>query len=149
MTDYSLAACQASGVDPDIFFPLFKRGTQQGKPEHYRAMVICSGCPIREECLEDNLTAQVGIFGGTVPATRKRMALERGIPWPRKDYDEIAVERAVAGDKAPFRLTKAEKYEVVRRMIEEGRSAQDILANTGMSTTTYRAIMDEISRSAA
>lgn len=58
---------------------------------------------------------------------------------PRDDVDEIAVERAIAGD-VPEHLTTAEREEVVRRL--NARKVPDlrIAAHLGMSSAGVRSI---------
>jgi DNA-binding NarL/FixJ family response regulator len=52
----------------------------------------------------------------------------------RNDIDEIAVERALAGDHVTYDdLTAAEQQEVVRRLTARGKSIRDIA--TQLSTT--------------
>lgn len=64
------AACR--GVDPDR---LFVQGAAQN-----RAKAICSGCPVRTECLADSLDNQIefGVWGGMTE--RERRALLRRRP---------------------------------------------------------------------
>lgn len=58
----------------------------------------------------------------------------------QREVDEIAVDRAVAGDP-PARLTKAERVEVTRRLTQQGASAAAIarvLRVNPRSVTRYR-----------
>lgn len=66
--DYSKAACK--GVPSEIMFP--ERGEDQS-----RGKAICRPCPIKEECLEDNLTEEYGIWGETTPRARRAIRRER------------------------------------------------------------------------
>lgn len=53
------------------------------------------------------------------------------------DVDEIAIERALAGDGiALAQLTQAEQLEVVRQLTEQGESIADIAARLATSTAT-------------
>jgi len=53
------------------------------------------------------------------------------------DVDEIAVERAVAGDAIRLdNLTAAEQAEVIRRLTERGKSIRDIAAQLATTTRT-------------
>jgi DNA-directed RNA polymerase specialized sigma24 family protein len=62
------------------------------------------------------------------------------------DLDEIAIERAVAGDRIRLtELTPAEQAEVVRRLTERGKSIRDI---ADQLATTERTI-SRLRRSAA
>lgn len=68
---YADAACQ--NADPDIFMP------SKGKPSA-PAIAVCETCPVRVECLDYALTMEaedavyVGIWGGTTPRERRRLA---------------------------------------------------------------------------
>ena len=66
----SLAACLSA--DPDLFFPISSTGPAERQIA--RAKVICSGCPVRRECLEFAVTHDQthGIWGGTTPQDRQR-----------------------------------------------------------------------------
>lgn len=65
------AACK--GADIFLFFP--ERGDVQ--QSHAEARVICDGCPVRTECLDDALGegSQVGFRGGL--SERERYAVKR------------------------------------------------------------------------
>ncbi|MGH3424680.1 MAG: WhiB family transcriptional regulator [Nocardioidaceae bacterium] len=64
------AACKDAG--PDV---LFVRGAEQN-----RAKQLCSGCPVRSECLAEALDNQIewGVWGGMTE--RERRALLRRRP---------------------------------------------------------------------
>lgn len=66
----SAGACLSA--DPDLFFPISTKGL--GEKQVARAKMICSGCRVRQECLEfaqaHDLTH--GIWGGTTPEDRQR-----------------------------------------------------------------------------
>lgn len=59
------------GKDVSLWFPTRSRGPK-GSAE---AKAVCSGCPVRVECLEYALKEDMsyGIWGGTTPTERKRM----------------------------------------------------------------------------
>ncbi|MCW2702702.1 MAG: hypothetical protein JWQ37_697 [Blastococcus sp.] len=58
-------------------------------------------------------------------------------PSQRDDIDEIAVERAVAGDNISYDdLTAVEQREVVRRLSARGSSIRDIAAQLGTTKRT-------------
>lgn len=71
------------GEDPELFYP-------EGRPESYThqlqvavAKAVCDGCPIREQCLEDNLEVEFGIYGGKTAQERRAIREAAGIPrWP-------------------------------------------------------------------
>ena len=62
--------------DPDFFFP--EAGTTFAVAHTRMAKEICSTCPYLAECLEWALKAdEIGIWGGTTEAERRRM--KRGV----------------------------------------------------------------------
>jgi WhiB family redox-sensing transcriptional regulator len=84
-----VAACR--GMDPD---ELFVQGAAQN-----RAKTVCSGCPVRTECLADALDNRVeyGVWGGMTE--RERRALLRRRPEVRswRQFLESAKERYERG----------------------------------------------------
>lgn len=80
-----VAACR--GMDPD---ELFVQGAAQN-----RAKTVCSGCPVRTECLADALDNRVeyGVWGGMTE--RERRALLRRRPEVRswRQFLEAAKEK--------------------------------------------------------
>jgi DNA-binding NarL/FixJ family response regulator len=69
-------------------------------------------------------------------------------PPPADDVDDIAIERALAGDGIRYNeLTPAEQEQVVHRLTERGRSIRDIaaqLATTKRTVSRRRAPMDAV-----
>ena len=68
------AACRAS--EPD---QLFVRGAEQNK-----AKQVCSGCPVRTECLAEALDNQIewGVWGGMTERERRALLRRRpGASW--------------------------------------------------------------------
>jgi hypothetical protein len=65
------AACAC--VDPEIFFPATSR---QSATE---AKQICSGCPVKAECLEYSLVneEEFGVWGGLTEKERRQILDER------------------------------------------------------------------------
>lgn len=65
------AACSAANVDSSWWFPEGYKG-QQRSPS--RALAICSGCPVRRECLEYALSVpeRHGVWGGMTESERRR-----------------------------------------------------------------------------
>ncbi len=63
-------ACRSA--DPDLFFPV--SGTRRAEKQIARAKAVCSGCPVRLECLEFALSQSHidGIWGGTTLEDRRR-----------------------------------------------------------------------------
>lgn len=70
------AACL--GVDPDLFFPV-----RNDVVNVKAAKAVCAGCPVRDECLEEYLWEEVGVFGGT--SAKERRKLRKGVPRPLSD----------------------------------------------------------------
>ena len=68
--DYTLANCRDENLM--TFFPLTETVNTTR-----RARAICQQCPIREECLEDNLLVKHGVFGGMDAKARRALARER------------------------------------------------------------------------
>lgn len=66
----AFAACRDR--DPDAFFPANEVGERE-------AVRICNGCPVRIECLEFALEANIkfGVWGGLTE--KQRLALRRRI----------------------------------------------------------------------
>ena len=75
MTEYATdwrAAGACLTADPDLFFPVAV-GTA-ATPLVSRALQICGGCQVRQECLDFAMRTRepVGIWGGTTPEERIR-----------------------------------------------------------------------------
>lgn len=66
---YDQAKCR--GLDPRVFFP--ERGESTAE-----ALAVCSECPIRLLCLEQNLGERSGVWGGMTGRQRKRLRVLRG-----------------------------------------------------------------------
>jgi WhiB family transcriptional regulator, redox-sensing transcriptional regulator len=66
---WSLAACQSS--DPDLFFPISGSGPARAQVD--RAKAVCSGCPVRSDCLRYALAAGPlqGVWGGLTEEERR------------------------------------------------------------------------------
>jgi WhiB family redox-sensing transcriptional regulator len=71
------AACR--GEDPGLFVP------DTPNAQTARAVAVCDGCPVREECLEyamkleghRELTHRFGVFGGLTPKERQLLLYRR------------------------------------------------------------------------
>ncbi len=75
------------GVDPDLFFPERGASTREAKE-------VCSGCVVREECLEyalDNVE-KFGIWGGLSERERRRIRRQRR----QRTLERIAENQPVA-----------------------------------------------------
>ena len=68
------AACRASS--PDLFFPVGTVGPALTEIESAKA--VCSGCGVREACLEFALITnqEFGVWGGTSEDERRRLRQE-------------------------------------------------------------------------
>src|SRR3984957_1201678 len=73
-------ACSTSGLCADDWYPV-SAPAEAARREAAGAIAVCSGCPVREECLELALrnwaVGQRGVWGGTVPAERERLRAAR------------------------------------------------------------------------
>ena len=70
-TDWRAAgACLTA--DPDLFFPVAV--STAAAPQVSRALRICDGCQVKQECLEFAMRTRepAGIWGGTTPEERIR-----------------------------------------------------------------------------
>lgn len=54
-----------------------------------------------------------------------------------RDYDHAVVERVLAGDPKPRKLTHREAREVVRRLVARGLTTHDIERDYGLNTARY------------
>src|ERR1700679_1088354 len=73
-------ACSTSGLSADDWFPV-SAPAEAARREAADAIAVCSGCRVREECLELALrnwaVGRHGVWGGTVPAERERLRAAR------------------------------------------------------------------------
>lgn len=74
--DYTLRACSRETMV--LFFPAFAEKTEARQAREPKAIAICAGCPIRQECGDaaERRGEQLGIWGGRVfdppPKTKGR-----------------------------------------------------------------------------
>ena len=72
------ARCADSGLDPDQWYPV---STEPARARHEAAaaIAVCTGCPVRAQCLELSLRhwdiGQHGVWGGLVAADRVPLGL--------------------------------------------------------------------------
>ena len=70
------ARCADSGLDPDQWYPV-STVPAQARREAAAAIAVCTGCPVRAQCLELSLRhwdiGQHGIWGGLVAADRAHL----------------------------------------------------------------------------
>jgi WhiB family redox-sensing transcriptional regulator len=64
------AACR--GLDPEIFYPVSDEEADQAK-------AVCSGCAVRQACLEHALGSRErdGVWGGATEKERRRIIRQR------------------------------------------------------------------------
>jgi len=94
-SDWRMAgACLTA--DPDLFFPVAV-GTAAG-PQVSRALRICDGCQVRQQCLDFALRTgeATGIWGGTTPEERIRVLRARHHRPGRRTWREAPRELAEA-----------------------------------------------------
>lgn len=72
MTWHDLAAC--NGKPTAMFYPETGEGVR-------RAIALCLGCPVRDDCLEHALTFPelFGVWGGMSEKARKKLRRDRGL----------------------------------------------------------------------
>jgi WhiB family transcriptional regulator, redox-sensing transcriptional regulator len=88
------AASACLTADPDLFFPV-AAGTAVAK-QVSRALRICDGCPVRQQCLDFALRTgeKDGIWGGTTPDERIRARRARNRRPARGPWRELPEFRA-------------------------------------------------------
>ena len=93
------ARCADSGLDPDQWFPV-SVDPARARQEAAAAIVVCTGCLVRGECLVLSLRhwdlGQHGVWGGLVAADRAR--LRRGLTEAHSAHGEMAA--AGGGERA-------------------------------------------------
>ncbi|MBV9094461.1 MAG: WhiB family transcriptional regulator [Streptosporangiaceae bacterium] len=97
-----MGACLSA--DPDLFFPISAAGPALRQTEQAKA--ICSGCRVRQECLQFALSHDqlYGIWGGTTPDDRQR--------YRRRQRRRAAAAAAAAATAAPARPAPPRKRAV-------------------------------------
>ena len=77
---FERGACSTSGLSPDDWYPV-SGPAEAAVREAAAAITVCSGCRVRDECLELAMrnwnVGQHGVWGGTVPAERERLRAGR------------------------------------------------------------------------
>ena len=105
-------ACSTSGLSTDDWYPV-SGPADAARREAADAIAVCSGCRVREECLELALrnwaVGQHGVWGGTVPAERERLRAGRVAQLARvlarnRDADQAASRHANRATSTPSRL---------------------------------------------
>ena len=130
-------------TDPELFFPEKGGSTRAAK-------AVCTGCPVRAQCLEHALAhdERYGVWGGTSERERRRLkhagtatsptnapqpaAQQPDLPGPVVgEVDEVVVARLMAGHP----VTGASRVEVARAAIglhHAGRPARRIATQLGV-----------------
>lgn len=92
-------------VDPDLFFPEKGGSASQAKK-------VCSGCPVRERCLNYALTNRIehGVWGGLSPKRRRDLLAEQDL--------------VSDADGSSPRVEKRREY--ILSLVDSGFSAGDI-----------------------
>ena len=75
------AGASCLGEDPDIWFPIERRGRPNPDPDsgYGPARAICRGCDVSRECLTYALRFNIdhGMWGGLTPRERRRIRRSR------------------------------------------------------------------------
>ena len=70
------ARCADSGLGPDEWFPV-SIDAARARNEAAAAITVCTGCPVRAQCLELSLRhwdiGEHGVWGGLIAADRARL----------------------------------------------------------------------------
>jgi len=76
------ARCADSGLGPDEWFPV-SIDPAMARHEAAAAIAVCTGCPVRAQCLELSLrhwdVGQHGVWGGLIAADRAQLRRQ----WPQ------------------------------------------------------------------
>ena len=98
------AKCADSGLDPDLWFPV-SVDPAGARLEAAAAIVVCTGCLVRGECLVLSLRhwdiGQHGVWGGLV--ANDRMRLRRRLTAARSAYGEMAAAGGGVAGASPGR----------------------------------------------
>lgn len=80
--DYWWERAECRDADPELFFGGEHRSSGQKKLDEHAAKLICSHCPVRQECLAEALSDEErhGIWGGLTSRERRRLKKMRETP---------------------------------------------------------------------
>ena len=81
-------------TEPEKWFPQRERGVSV--PKIYEVLrTVCQACPVRWECLEDNLNEGFGYFAGTTPQDRLEIDVHVRLKTKEtlKAYAESVIDR--------------------------------------------------------
>jgi WhiB family transcriptional regulator, redox-sensing transcriptional regulator len=94
-------ACSTSGLSADDWYPV-SAPADAARREAARAIAVCTGCRVREECLELALrnwtVGRHGVWGGTVPAEREQLRAGRFAQLSRALARSRDADRAASRD---------------------------------------------------
>jgi len=80
------ARCADSGLDPDQWYPVSIEPAR-ARREAAAAIAVCTGCPVRAQCLELSLrhweVGKHGVWGGLVATERAQLRHQRRWAWCR------------------------------------------------------------------
>ncbi|MEV6579901.1 WhiB family transcriptional regulator [Streptomyces sp. NPDC051582] len=132
-----LSAPACRNADPALFFPAY--GVPLSQVQITAAKELCTGCPVREECLAIAVRSDEsdGIWGGTTPLERRRMRLQLA---RMRQGAELA--RAVVSGEEP-QVLQALRPAVVHSLFRMGWNAERIgcaLAMTSSQVDQARAM---------
>lgn len=85
------AKAECANVDPDMFFDIGK-----DKRKIAAARAVCFRCPVRRQCLRDNLEVVVGFFGGMTELERWKARRMPGRPNTNANLAFFGIERVDA-----------------------------------------------------
>ena len=86
------------GLDTTLFYP-------EGKGKKAGGLTLCQRCPVRVDCLEYVMEAQIsaedyGVWGGTTPKQRRKLRSQQKV-WSREEL-EVEIERIDSERKRIF-----------------------------------------------
>jgi len=103
------------GVDPEVFYP------ERGDMAAFRtAVAICKGCPVIEQCLEENMAEKDGIFGGLSANQRREYRKVHGI---RADCLHCGVEFRLRNTTSGFCSPECKKARHHQQKMESAARA--------------------------
>jgi WhiB family transcriptional regulator, redox-sensing transcriptional regulator len=80
------ARCADSGLDPDQWYPVSVEAAR-ARREAAAAIAVCTGCPVRAQCLELSLrhwdVGKHGVWGGLVATDRAHLRRQFRWAWGR------------------------------------------------------------------
>jgi len=109
------AQANCLGVDPEVFYP------ERGDMAAFRtAVAICQGCPVIEQCLEENMAEKDGIFGGLSGNQRREYRKVYGI---RADCLHCGVKFRLRNTPSGFCSTECKRLRHIEQKAESSARA--------------------------